>query len=78
MNFLDGLSLGANLKYFIPPFLLLLLVPGTCAGIYTIIFKRVLPDSIYKYLLGPVALLGIYIWAVPMNTGFYEFFRSIL
>jgi len=65
-----------DLYYFIGPFILLLIIPFLCTGLYAAIFSNILPNSIYKFLLGPVALLGFYIWAVPMKMGFYEFFRA--
>lgn len=36
-----------------------------------------MPKKFYNFLLGPIALLGFFIWAIPMNMGFYEFFRGI-
>lgn len=71
------LSLGTSLSYFVLPMFLLSIVIIVCLSIYSAIFRNILPRKIHNFLLGPVALLGMYIWAVPMETGFYEFFRSI-
>jgi len=49
-----------------------------CLEIYRISLGKVLPTKVYKLLLGPIALLGFFIWAIPMDMGFYEFFRAIL
>jgi hypothetical protein len=72
MNIFEGAEL--NTLQFIWPLMLLI---GTMFGttlIYVLCFKW-LPKRIYNYLIGPAALLGAYIWAVPMNLGFYEFFK---
>lgn len=65
-----------GLNYFIAPLILLFVVPFVCAWIYSLIFRNILPNSIYRFFLGPVALLGCYVWAIPMQMGFYEFFRA--
>lgn len=72
-----GFSLGASLWYFIPPMILLPVVMVVCVVIYRIIFIKLLPTKIFNFFIGPIALLGFFIWAIPMNIGFYEFFRSI-
>ena len=78
MAIFSGLSLGGSLLYFIPPILLLPVVMVVCALVYKIIFKNILPTKIYNVFIGPVTLLGFFIWAIPMNMGFYEFFRAII
>ncbi|MCS5501290.1 hypothetical protein NY607_09185 [Lysinibacillus sp. A4] len=77
MDIFTGLSLGESLLYFIPPMLLLPIVMIGCAVIYKILLGNILPKKIYNFLLGPIALLGFFIWAIPMNMGFYEFFRAM-
>ena len=77
MDIFTGLSLGESLLYFIPPMLLLPIVMIGCAVIYKILLGNILPKKIYNFLLGPIALLGFFIWAIPMNMGFYEFFREM-
>jgi len=72
IDFFTGLKLGADLLYFIPPLILLIVVPLIYAGI----FRRILPTKIYNFFLGPSVLVGFYIWAFPMKIGFYEFFRA--
>lgn len=78
MDIFSGLSLGGSLLYFIPPMLLLPVVMVVCAIVYKMIFKGILPTKIYNLFIGPVTLLGFYIWAIPMDMGFYEFFRAII
>ena len=77
MDIFTGLSLGESLLYFIPPLLLLPVVMIGCAVIYKILLGNVLPKKIYNFLLGPITLLGFFIWAIPMNMGFYELFRAM-
>ena len=64
------------LSYFILPGLLMLIVPIVITAIYSLIFRRILPTKVHNFLLAPVVLFGFYVWAVPMKTGFYEFFRA--
>lgn len=61
--------------YLIFPMLILLLTCIVVGGIYFALF-RWLPKKLYNSLTGLVALAAIYIWAVPLKLGFYEFFRS--
>lgn len=72
----DGLKLGTQLYYFIPPILLMIIVPTIFAAIFAVLFRRILPDKIFNFFLVAVILLGLYVWAAPMETGFYEFFRA--
>lgn len=76
LDFSDGLELGTELYYFIPPLLLLIIVPIICATFYALLFKKILPVKLFNFFVGPIVLLGLYIWAIPMKIGFYEFFRS--
>lgn len=78
MDIFSGISIGAGLLYFIPPMLLLPLVMVVCVVIYKILFGKILPTKIYNFFIGPVALLGFFVWAIPMNMGYYEFFRAIM
>ncbi|MFF2176005.1 hypothetical protein ACFVT8_06020 [Lysinibacillus sp. NPDC058147] len=78
MDIFSSLSLDGSLLYFIPPMLLLPIVMVVCVAIYRAILGRILPTRVYNLLLGPIALLGFFIWAIPMKMGFYEFFRAIL
>ncbi len=75
MDIFSDISLGGSLLFFIPPMILLLIV---CVAIYKTLFGKILPTKIYNFFIGPIALLGFLIWAIPMNMGFYEFFRAIL
>ncbi|TQR27184.1 hypothetical protein C7Y47_23480 [Lysinibacillus sphaericus] len=77
MDIFSGLSISGSLLYFIPPMLLLPAVMVVCAAIYKVLLGNILPPKIYNLLLGPIALLGFFIWAIPMDMGFYEFFRAM-
>lgn len=78
MDIFSGKSLGGSLLLFIPPMILLPVVMVVCVTIYKTLFGKILPTKIYNFFIGPVALLGFFIWAIPMNMRFYEFFRAIL
>ncbi|MBD8521494.1 hypothetical protein [Lysinibacillus fusiformis] len=78
MDIFTDISSAGSLWFFIPPMILLPIVMIGCAVIYKILLGKILPTKIYNFLLGPIALLGFFIWAIPMNIGFYEFFRAIL
>lgn len=72
LNIFEGIEL--NTMQFIGP-LVVLIIMGSILGIlYRVLFSW-LPKSIYNYLLGAVILMAIYLWAFPMQMGFYEFFR---
>ena len=77
MDIFSWFPIGVRLLYFIPSMILLIVVPFACVGLYAAIFSKILPYKIYKSLLFPIALLGFFIWAIPMNMGFYEFFRGM-
>lgn len=77
LDFITELKLAAKLYYFIPPLLLMLIVPTIFVFIYSAIFRKILPTKIFNFFISPVVLLGFYIWAVPMKIGFYEFFRAM-
>lgn len=68
----EGVEL--NLMQFFWPLIILIITMVGTTFIYSLLFKW-LPKAIYKYLLGPAALIGFYIWLVPMNLGFYELFK---
>lgn len=78
MDIFTDISSGGSLLFFIPPLILLPVVMIGCAVIYKILLSSILPKKVYNFLLGPIALLGFFIWAIPMNMGFYEFFRAML
>jgi len=78
MDIFTDISSGGSLLFFIPPLILLPVVMIGCAVIYKILLDSILPKKVYNFLLGPIALLGFFIWAIPMNMGFYEFFRAML
>ncbi|MGC7931265.1 hypothetical protein ACP3VS_21925 [Lysinibacillus sp. VIII_CA] len=78
MDIFTDISGSGSLWFFIPTMILLPVVMIGCAIIYKILLGSILPKKVYNFFLGPIALLGFFIWAIPMNMGFYEFFRAIL
>lgn len=78
MDIFSGISLSGSLLFLIPPLIILLVVMVVCVAIYKKLFRKILPTKIYNFFIAPIALLGFFIWAIPMNMGFYEFFRAIL
>ncbi|MER2262352.1 MAG: hypothetical protein ABS934_10075 [Psychrobacillus sp.] len=76
INLSDGLKIGAQLYPFIPPLILLFIVPIFSFIIFRALFGKILPTKIFKFFIVPVLLLGFYIWAGPMKIGFYEYFRA--
>lgn len=78
MDIFIDISSAGSLWFFIPPMILLPVVMIGCAMIYKILLGNILPKKIYNLLLGPIALLGFFICAIPMNMGFYGFFRALL
>ncbi len=72
LNLFENVEL--NTMQIIIPLVLLILCMVSISLIYWLVF-RWLPKLIFNFLLGPIALLGAYIWAFPMNMGFYEFFK---
>lgn len=78
LDIFPGLYFIGRLLCFIPPILLLPVVMMVCVAIYRISLGKVLPTKVYNLLHGPIALFGFFIWAIPMDMGFYEFFRAIL
>ncbi|WP_155590969.1 hypothetical protein [Lysinibacillus cavernae] len=77
MNLLTTfLSGGLSVLFIILPVMLLMAVEIGCIIIFSSIFEKLLPHKIYKSLLVCVALAAFYIWAVPMNMGYSEFFRA--
>lgn len=77
MDIFTDISSGGSLLFFIPPLILLPVVMIGCAVNYKILLSSILPKKVYNFLLSPIALLGFFIWAIPMNMGFYEFFRAM-
>ncbi|MFE3576850.1 hypothetical protein [Lysinibacillus sp. NPDC059133] len=68
---------GLSVLFIILPVIILMVVEIGCIVVFSLIFEKLLPNKIYKYLLVCVALVGFYIWAMPMNLGYYEFFRAM-
>jgi len=77
MDIFSWFPIGVHLLYFIPSMMLLIVVPFVCVRIYAAIFSKILPYKIYKSLVFPIVLLGFFLWAIPMNMGFYGFFRGM-
>ncbi|WP_025116247.1 hypothetical protein [Lysinibacillus fusiformis] len=78
MELLKAFAFGVlNVLSIILPIIMLMVVIIGCIVVFASIFEKLLPKLIYKSLLVCVALVGFYIWAEPMNMGFYEFFRAM-
>lgn len=58
----------------IGPLIVLIITMFAVTLIYKLLFSW-LPAKLFNFLMGPVALIGMYIWAFPMNLGFHEFFK---
>lgn len=69
---LDGVEI--NTIQFIAPLIILFVCVFLVGFIYSRLF-RWLPKDIYNYLIGPVSLLGVYIWYAPLHMGFHELFK---
>jgi len=72
MNIFEGADL--NTMQFIGPLIVLVATMVLTAIIFKLLFSW-LPSKLFNFFLGPVALVGAYIWAVPMNLGFHELFK---
>lgn len=72
LNLFENVEL--NTMQIIIPLILLILCMISISLIFWLVF-RWLPKPIFNFSLGPIALLGAYIWAFPMNMGFYELFK---
>ena len=72
MNIFEGVEL--NTMQFIWPLIILFVTMLATAIVYKLLFGW-LPQKIFNFFIGPVCLLAAYIWAIPMNLGFYEFFK---
>ncbi len=77
MDVFSWLSTGTDLLYFLPSMILLIVVIVVCVGIYVVIFIKILSPNLFKFFLIPVALIGFFIWIIPMDMGFHEFFRTM-
>lgn len=76
MHIFSWLSNGTSLLYFLPSMILLIVVSLVCVRIYVVICLKTLSPKLFKIFLIPVVLLGFIFWALPLNMGFYEFFRA--
>jgi hypothetical protein len=71
MSILESLEFSTP---FIGSVIVLIIVCVLLGQLYKLLFSW-LPRGAYNYLKGPLALLAIYIWAVPLGVGFYDFFK---
>lgn len=62
-----------NAMQFVGPLIVLIITMISIVLIYRLLFSW-LPKKIYNILIGPVALIGAYVWAIPMNLGFHTYF----
>lgn len=72
MNLFEGVEF--NSMQFVGPIIVLAITMFAVVFIYKILFSW-LPTKLFNFLIGPVALFGAYIWAIPMNLGFHELFK---
>ncbi|MEH7115563.1 hypothetical protein V7124_24855 [Neobacillus niacini] len=72
MNIFEGVEF--NTMQFVGPLIVLTVTMFSTAFIFRLLF-RWLPTKLLNYLMGPAALVGAYIWVIPMNMGFYELFK---
>jgi hypothetical protein len=71
VNIFEGVEF--NTMQLIGPLIILLLSMILTVLVFRLLFSW-LPSKLFNFLIGPVALLGAYIWAIPMNLGFHKFF----
>ncbi len=57
------------------PLIVLIVTLTAVMFLYALIFSRLLSQELFKFFAGLVALLGIYIWFVPMDVGFHHYFK---
>lgn len=63
-----------NWMPIIGPLIILIVTMVAVTLIYKLLFSW-LPPKLFNFLIGPVALFAAYLWAIPMNLGFHEFFK---
>ncbi|WP_313890819.1 hypothetical protein [Psychrobacillus sp.] len=73
MNLFEGLEL--SFVQIIVPLVILFLTMFLTAYFIKIVFRRFLVKGLYDVFLGVALLYAFYVWAIPMNLGFYEFFK---
>jgi len=73
MNILEGVEF--NSIQIIGTLVMLFISMLATTLLYSLLCKRWLHVKIFNFLIGPVALFGAYLWAFPMNMGFYDFFK---
>lgn len=71
MNIFEGVEI--NTMQFIGPILVLIVTMTLTVVIFKLLFGWI-PKKLFNLLVGPVSLLGAYIWLVPMNLGFHNLF----
>ena len=72
LNIFEGVDINA--MQFIGPLIILIVMMFVVGFIYNLFFNW-LPKKVFDPLFVTVLLLVAYLWAVPMNLGFYEFFK---
>jgi hypothetical protein len=72
VNTFDGVEF--NTLQFLGAILVLVFSMVLTVLLFRLLFNW-LPSKLFNFLIGPVALLGAYIWVIPMKMWFYEFFR---
>lgn len=57
------------------PIIVLIVTLSAVMFLYFLIFSRLLSQELLKFFAGLAALLGIYIWFLPMDIGFHHYFK---
>jgi hypothetical protein len=56
---------------------LLPIVMIACVAINKVLLRKIWSTKVYDFFIGPIALLGYFFWAIPLDMGYYEFFRAM-
>jgi len=48
-----------------------------CVAINKVLLRKIWSTKVYDFFIGPIALLGYFFWAIPLDMGYYEFFRAM-
>lgn len=73
MDILEGIEF--NSMEFIGPLIILFITMFGVVFIYRLLLFKFLPVKLYNYFIAPIALLGFFIWLIPMALGFHVFFK---
>ncbi|AYC28707.1 hypothetical protein [Paenisporosarcina cavernae] len=63
-------------EQIIGPLVVLIITMVIAASVYKILLGKILPPKVFDFFFGPVCLFGFYLWAIPMQMGFYDVFKN--